>query len=463
MTRKIFGMKLMLLTALPLMGGCGSSITRGADGSGSGSVEITFAIPTASALVLKGVATTPGEGLTVQCEDFDGNLVGEPCTTDASGTCTVEGLTSDEMEAGFVCVGDNNGIPLYALVFPTDEEIASETPVAATVDPQSSYVYAVVRGACPDGIGSCGETDLEALADGISSLLEDESEGASDALFEEYYEALLAASSGEDPTEFLSGALAGGEAGDYSAGYIETVSEVTEAIGQGGDPESVDTGGSQSSTDADPDYATIFNGTCSTPAPDYGPLSEGQTVNYNWFYEGSQTIDGLSPEEAAAGADCLATVGYENGETGCMTTTSIMEACEGECGQYCDSEGSEGAFLLMGEVGSANLSGGEDWEGQKKLTYWFSSDVDTGATTATVRYKYTDVTGTPMLGVVMNNASFDAVTVIDYNDDTDNDILCEVFAFEDNQSYRMIVIGTSGVVHVTWMIGDTCNDLWPSE
>jgi hypothetical protein len=92
------------------------------------------------------------------------------------------------------------------------------------------------------------------------------------------------------------------------------------------------------------DYAVIFNSeSCVNPPPDQTPV-ETDTYSYS-------AVDAIAD---TAGAECFAAVAYEAGETGCITYTSVIEACASACSDYCPSPTTPDYSTIFNSVSCTN-------------------------------------------------------------------------------------------------------------
>lgn len=141
------------------------------------------------ALGVKATDTT-AVGVVVQAQDAAGNNIGDPCTTGADGTCSVN-LTEAQLAAGYVLTSSN----MHSYQKPETAEVASAvagTTLTATIDAEEDLVYAMVAANCGGAIGSCPATiDTGCLRSAVGVLPGDDSPGTDTV--DGYVEALLVA------------------------------------------------------------------------------------------------------------------------------------------------------------------------------------------------------------------------------------------------------------------------------
>lgn len=184
----------------------------------------------------KAVSEESAAGVVVHAEDTEGTTIGDPCTTDASGTCEVTGLTAEQLEAGVVLVADDGTTVLHDIEQPTAEEIAaaetSGDPIAADVNTESDMSYAVVSSTCDGDLKNCQATiDLPCMKQAIAAVMEDATPQTDDlggfagALFTAHAAAISNAVQGQKPADLMKQAL-GGQTSVLTAVTGESVSDV---------------------------------------------------------------------------------------------------------------------------------------------------------------------------------------------------------------------------------------------
>ncbi len=315
------------------------SISSAAVATESLTVDLTLEVPEAQALT---TAALSAEGLVAHCEDFSNETVGASCEMTASGSCSLTGFTTSDLETGLVCIVRQNnwwgaqgeGIPIYSLVLPTSDEIAATQAGAAlpvTISTATSLAYAAVTSVCPDGPDDCGTVDVAGLASAIVSLIatyqtpsDTSITGYIAALGAAYENALLTIDDTSDPTELLSGALAGEDdpdafialAGDSEVSLTDTLSFfqlVIEAILNGEDPLEISISSARSSrcTDAE-SCSALYDGTCNG--------------GYPWMVSSSYDYDDLIDMGVPVASVPYLSQYSEEGDT-CLTVKALSLAC----------------------------------------------------------------------------------------------------------------------------------------
>ncbi len=306
------------------------------ESEGTLSLQVSFSVPSASALKTSSVAA--GAGLEIHCEDYDGTAIGDACSTDDTGACTVTGLTAGEMEAGLVCMS----LPFYALVTPSAGDIEAAgagTPVAVRLGTVSSFAFAATAAQCTEGLAACDAAVLETLYDALVSIVSEDGADASTEMGRSVaavYAGLENAFSNEDdttdPTQLLNIALRGetsdfiDRAGDSEMDLEEAITNlnlVIEALLRGENPfaSTVPCADEES-------CSALYSGTCNPPSYGDAP-EEGDSYSYS--------------DLAGMGVPIETIVCYSNyseeGDT-CLTFEAIVASIEDDdpCDAYSGNE-----------------------------------------------------------------------------------------------------------------------------
>ncbi len=146
------------------------------------------------------------------------------------------------------------------------------------------------------------------------------------------------------------------------------------------------------------------------------------------------------------------------------TPDALEEDCDGDGVSDDLDEDTSQCFLLLSEIQTVDLSTGEDWEGQKKVSLSFQ---DTSGLTGpqSIRYRYGDITNPRMsISKVSGDSLVPVVAEGLMEDDPVGKILCGIIDdFETGVEYQAFIIGDPpGTLEMTWEEGDTCGNPWPS-
>ncbi|GEM_PF-3836811 len=178
----------------------------------------------------KKVTETPQSGVKIHCEDLSGHIIGEPCKTQADGTCLILGLKKEQITAGVIVVSEDAQAPLHDFVQLDEKEVdklgqtaalaTTTPPISSQLNTKSEMAYGVLKTkdyGCNGDLGRCDSSlDRKCLKEVMQAVVGDDEPsnddlgGYAEASFQAFAKVIQnSTKGGRSPSDFLKSALGG--------------------------------------------------------------------------------------------------------------------------------------------------------------------------------------------------------------------------------------------------------------